>query len=452
MHTPQPLSPVSSPTPAVDPWEPIRQQYDQLPYPRVPLEQTPTANPAIQYSHNIVTAYYQRNRQVIDPKGKRILDAGCGSGYKSLMLAATNPGAHIVGIDMSPLSVELARQRLQYHGYDQAEFHTLALEDLPSLNQAFDYINCDDTLCLLPDPVAGLHAMKAVLKPDGILRVNFHSLLQRVNFLRAQQVGSLLHLMQGDEQAQQMTTMRAIMQSLKPGVFLKEATWDADYETNDQALRMNHLLRGDKGLTIPEFFALLAAAGLEFIRMVDWQSWHLMDLFDHEQLPADLAATLAAKPMMEQLHLYELFRPSHRLLDVWCGHPQGQPHSPLRAWNLEDLRHARVHLHPQLKTTAAKTQVRTCALTLQPFRPQDCLPLPGSSPSLEGTLAACLLPLWTSPQPLEAIAHRWQQLHPLNPVTLLPTHEAEALRVVQELIADLEGLGYVLVEPTSGAD
>jgi hypothetical protein len=53
---------------------------------------------------------------------------------------------------------------------------------------------------------------------------------------------------------------------------------------------------------------------------------------------------------------------------------------------------------------------------------------------------------------LEAIAHRWQQLHPLNPVTLLPTQAAEALRVVQELIADLEGLGYVLVEPTSGAD
>jgi ubiquinone/menaquinone biosynthesis C-methylase UbiE len=75
--------------------------------------------------------------------------------------------------------LHLARQRLRYHGFENLEFYTLAAEELPSLNLQFDYINCDEVLYLLSDPVAGLKAMQSVLKPDGIIRANLHSSLQR---------------------------------------------------------------------------------------------------------------------------------------------------------------------------------------------------------------------------------------------------------------------------------
>jgi hypothetical protein len=42
-------------------------------------------------------------------------------------------------------------------------------------------------LYLMPDPAIALAAMKAVLKPDGIIRANLHSALQRLSFYRAQQ-------------------------------------------------------------------------------------------------------------------------------------------------------------------------------------------------------------------------------------------------------------------------
>jgi len=42
---------------------------------------------------------------------------------------------------------------------------------------------------------------------------------------------------------------------------------------------MNYLLQGDKGFTITELFAALKAADLEFISMVNWRQWDLMDLF-----------------------------------------------------------------------------------------------------------------------------------------------------------------------------
>ncbi len=66
--------------------EKIRQQFDTGPYPRTPLEASPKNDAKLLYIHNLVNPYYLRNKKVIETKGKVILDAGCGSGYKSLVL------------------------------------------------------------------------------------------------------------------------------------------------------------------------------------------------------------------------------------------------------------------------------------------------------------------------------------------------------------------------------
>lgn len=172
--------------------EKIRQQFDSSPYPRIPLEQSPKDNAYQLYIHNLVTAFYRRDRQVIDTTDRLILDAGCGSGYKSLILAEANPNAKIIGVDISSESVKLAEQRLKYHGFDNAEFHCLSIEDLSDLGYQFDYINCDETLYLMPDPAIALAAMKSVLKADGIIRANLHSALQRLKLYRAQQMFTLM--------------------------------------------------------------------------------------------------------------------------------------------------------------------------------------------------------------------------------------------------------------------
>ncbi|NCW79250.1 MAG: magnesium protoporphyrin IX methyltransferase, partial [Oxalobacteraceae bacterium] len=46
-----------------------------------------------------------------DLRGRRILDAGCGTGTLAVELARR--GAHVVAIDLSPTLVELARERLR---------------------------------------------------------------------------------------------------------------------------------------------------------------------------------------------------------------------------------------------------------------------------------------------------------------------------------------------------
>src|SRR4028118_1251954 len=214
--------------------EKIRQQFDNAPYPRIPLETSPKNNYQTLYLHNLVTAYYIRNQKVIETEGKVILDAGCGSGYKSLVLAEANPGAKIVGIDLSEESVKLARQRLQYHGFENIEFHALSIEELPSLNQQFDYINCDEVLYLLPDAVVGLEAMQSVLKPDGIIRTNLHSSLQRSSFFAVQTVFKIMGLMDDNPREMEIELAKEVIQNLKDDVAIKARTWSSPAEKNEE--------------------------------------------------------------------------------------------------------------------------------------------------------------------------------------------------------------------------
>jgi 2-polyprenyl-3-methyl-5-hydroxy-6-metoxy-1,4-benzoquinol methylase len=435
-------------TQATELLEKIRQQFDTAPYPRIPLERSPKGDTHLLYIHDLVTPYYVNHQRVLNTEGKVILDAGCGSGYKSLVLAEANPGAKIVGIDLSEESVKLARERLKYHGFDNAQFHTLTIEELPSLGLEFDYINCDEVLYLLTDPVAGLAAMKAVLKPEGIIRANFHSRLQRASFHQAQEFFTIMGLMDNSPNEAELTAARDIMKALKSGVLLKARTWNADFEVDDERLLANHLLRGDKGVNIPEFFAILRAANLEFISMVNWWQWDLVELFeDFGALPIEIGLALAEKTVEEQLHLFELLHPCHRLLDLWCGHPgQSTPYTPVSNWTDDQWRQATAYLHPQLKTATFKADLIESIAESKLFEISHYLQKTNEPIKVDGLIASCLLMLIDQPQSFSALVQHWLKIRPLNLVTSQPTTEMEAFELMKDRLADLERLGFILME------
>jgi len=428
----------------------LRKQFDTAPYPKIPLEQSPIGDIKYLYSHDLVVAYYRRTQQVINPAGKVILDAGCGSGYKALTLAAANPGAQVVGVDLSEESVKLARERLKYHGFENVEFHALTIEEVPQLGLQFDYVNCDEVLYLLHDPVQGLKAMKSVLKPDGMIRANYHSKLQRGIMHQAQEFFGNLGLMDHSPTEDDFEIVRAIMRELKDSVIVKARTWRPDYETDGDALLANHLLRGDKGITIPTFFAFLREADLEFINMVNWWQWDLMDLFkDFSDLPVEVALMFAEKSVEEQLHLYELIHPCHRLLDLWCGYPgHTQSYTPVEEWTEEQWRNATVHLYPQFRVPAFKQEMIHALQASSFFEISKYMHRTAEAITLDSLLTACLLPLVDGPQSVEAIAQTWKKLRPLNLATLEPTTDAEAFELMLPQLTALEQQGYLLLETT----
>ena len=66
--------------------------------------------------------------------------------------------------------------------------------------------------------------MKSVLKPDGILRANLHSSLQRVYYYRAQAVFKMMGLMDENPEELEIELVREIMNSLKDKVELSNCS------------------------------------------------------------------------------------------------------------------------------------------------------------------------------------------------------------------------------------
>ena len=62
-----------------------------------------------------------------DVRGKRIFELGCGDGGNAVLLALK--GARVVGIDVSPRAIEIAKNRARLHGVEErTEFHALPIE------------------------------------------------------------------------------------------------------------------------------------------------------------------------------------------------------------------------------------------------------------------------------------------------------------------------------------
>lgn len=101
--------------------------------------------------------------------GDRILDVGCGPGRHSVELARR--GLSVVGIDLSPVFVSLARARASDAGVALSLFEMDAVQ-LPFEDEFDAAISiCEGAFGLALDDLAILRAMARALKPGGHLAV-----------------------------------------------------------------------------------------------------------------------------------------------------------------------------------------------------------------------------------------------------------------------------------------
>jgi len=116
---------------------------------------------------NLINGYYQRPAMLAlagDVAGRRILDAGCGSG--PLFAALRDRGAVVSGFDASAGMLELARRRLG----DGADLRVADLgSPLPYPDDTFDDVVAALVLHYLEDWGPALAELRRVLKPGGRL-------------------------------------------------------------------------------------------------------------------------------------------------------------------------------------------------------------------------------------------------------------------------------------------
>ncbi len=96
--------------------------------------------------------------------GLDVLDAGCGEGFGTEMLAGS--ARRVLGIDYSDGAIASAQRAYQI---PNLEFRQLDVYDLAGLNLQFDVVTNFQVIEHLPDPPRFLAAIRAALKPDGVL-------------------------------------------------------------------------------------------------------------------------------------------------------------------------------------------------------------------------------------------------------------------------------------------
>jgi SAM-dependent methyltransferase len=97
--------------------------------------------------------------------GRRVLDAGCGEGYGTALLASSG-AASVVGIDVDEPTIEHARRR---YGH---EFRAADVAELPFEDESFDLVACFETIEHVASPEKALAELRRVLAGDGLLVIS----------------------------------------------------------------------------------------------------------------------------------------------------------------------------------------------------------------------------------------------------------------------------------------
>jgi SAM-dependent methyltransferase len=99
--------------------------------------------------------------------GRRVLDAACGEGYGSFLLAGT--AAHVTGVDLSAAAIAHARER---YPRDNLAFVTASVAQLPLAPASVDVIASFETIEHLRAQREMLAEFRRVLSPGGVLVIS----------------------------------------------------------------------------------------------------------------------------------------------------------------------------------------------------------------------------------------------------------------------------------------
>ena len=277
--------------------------YDRFPFPGDPLQDGPPPGYNWRWCHRSVLAAVHGGI----PDGieaPRILDAGCGTGVSTDYLCHLNPGAQVLGIDISDGALAVARERLQRSGAE-AQVASLRQEQRSLLDLAgegpFDYINSVGVLHHLDQPEAGLRSLAALLAPDGLLHLFLYADAGRWEIHRTQ---AALELLSAGTEAEGLRLGRQLLETLPEGNRLARhhrERWAVDCAADANFADM-YLHPQETSYNLERLFAFIETAGLQFAGFSNPEVWDPTRLLQGELL--DRARSLPARQqwaLVEQL-------------------------------------------------------------------------------------------------------------------------------------------------------
>jgi 2-polyprenyl-3-methyl-5-hydroxy-6-metoxy-1,4-benzoquinol methylase len=197
------------------------------------------------------------------PRGNHeILVAGCGTSQAAIY-ALREPDARVTAIDISETSLRYTYDLQQKYGLRNLGLHRLAIERIQELGQTFDQIVCTGVLHHLPDPDAGLRALRDVLAPEGAMHLMVYARYGRAGIYMMQEYCHLLKVDATEEELQDLSATIGALSSDHPIAGVVKRAKDF---RNPAALADALLHPQDRAYTVPMIYAWLERCGLSFGR------------------------------------------------------------------------------------------------------------------------------------------------------------------------------------------
>ena len=279
--------------------------YDRFPFPGDPLQDGPPPGYNWRWCHRSVLASVHG----VIPTGQeqpRILDAGCGTGVSTDYLCHLNPGADVVGVDISDGALAVAQERLKRSGARQV-VRSLRQEQRSLLDLGdetpFDYINSVGVLHHLREPEAGLAALAKLLAPQGLLHLFLYADAGRWEIHRTQKALTLLQAGTGGDG---LRLGRELFETLPESNRLRrhhEQRWAVDCAPDANFADM-YLHPQETSYNLERLFAFIRTAGLQFAGFSNPEVWDPARL-----LQGELLERAQALPTLQQWRLIEQLDP-----------------------------------------------------------------------------------------------------------------------------------------------
>lgn len=105
--------------------------------------------------------------------GETVLDLGSGGGIDVFLAARqVGPAGFVIGVDMTPEMLALAREGAHRNGYSNVDFREGRLEALPVDDDSIDAVTSNCVINLVPDKRTVFAEIARVLRPGGRLVVS----------------------------------------------------------------------------------------------------------------------------------------------------------------------------------------------------------------------------------------------------------------------------------------
>ncbi|MGA2761465.1 MAG: class I SAM-dependent methyltransferase, partial [Candidatus Cybelea sp.] len=193
---------------------------------------------------------------------RSILVAGCGT-TQAAHYALRWPRAQVTGIDVSAASVAFTKGLKQEYALDNLEVRQLYVERAAELGRSFEYVVSTGVLHHLPDPDAGLAALRGVLAPNGAMHLMVYAPYGRAGVYMLQDYCRRLGI--GHTEAE-ICDLAASLKALPPDHPLAPLLRNSPDFASSAGVADALLHPADRSYSVPQLMNFLDCAGLSFAR------------------------------------------------------------------------------------------------------------------------------------------------------------------------------------------